>query len=273
LRDYGIVSWQFWTGSTGKQLRTLGRDEQVVAIYLMTCPSSNMIGMYYLPIVTMAHETGITPEGASKALRRVCATGFACYDEASEYVYVPEMARWQISEELKPSDKQVKGILNEVKRNAKCPYVKDFWHKYADAFCLGEPPKEAAPTQPIPSPPEAPSEPLRSQDQEQKHLQDQGLKTLIGSSSLTAKRMREFATPAEKSLWVQDFRDRICKIIGCDADTRMFAIVGRVGEGTLPEYLVVDAAKDASDKKHPADYFVDTVAKRERDQPCPQPTP
>ena len=37
-RDYAIVSPQFWTGTTGREIRTRGRDVQLVALYLMTSP-------------------------------------------------------------------------------------------------------------------------------------------------------------------------------------------------------------------------------------------
>lgn len=67
MRDYAIVSPYFWLGSTGKMVR--GRkNAQVLAFYLLTCPSSNMLGMYYLPIPTMVHETGLTEDEVMAAL-------------------------------------------------------------------------------------------------------------------------------------------------------------------------------------------------------------
>ena len=98
MREYAKVAPQFWTGTTGKRLRGMGRDVQVVALYLVTCPSANMLGLYYLPLPTLCHEIGMKPEGALKALRRVSEGGFATYDTASEHVWVKEMARFQIGE-------------------------------------------------------------------------------------------------------------------------------------------------------------------------------
>jgi hypothetical protein len=68
-RDFAIVKSSFWTGETGRKLRAAGGDAQRVAMYLITCGSSNMIGLYYLPLPVMCHEIGITLQGASKALR------------------------------------------------------------------------------------------------------------------------------------------------------------------------------------------------------------
>lgn len=61
MRDYAIVSPHFWRGETGRSIRGR-RPTQILALYLLTCPSSNMLGMYYLPICTITHETGLTDE-------------------------------------------------------------------------------------------------------------------------------------------------------------------------------------------------------------------
>lgn len=168
-RDYAKLSPRFWTGNTGREIRRLGRDAQVVALYLVSAPGANMIGLYYLPIPTLAHETGMTPEEAMAALRCLSGSGFAHYDDASETVWVPEMARHQIAESLKPADKVVKAIHREAEQHRSSPFFGSFVAKYRDAFHL--PSSMGPPPQGRPS--EAPSKPLRSQEQEQEHDQEQ----------------------------------------------------------------------------------------------------
>ena len=68
MRDYATVAPQFWLGKTGRELRKKGAEAQVVSFYLMTSPHANMLGLYYLPILYIAHETGLGLEGASKGL-------------------------------------------------------------------------------------------------------------------------------------------------------------------------------------------------------------
>ena len=68
MRAYGKVLPRFWTGETGKALRTLGAEAQVVAMYLVTGPSASWLGLYYLPMPTLCHETGRGLQGARKAL-------------------------------------------------------------------------------------------------------------------------------------------------------------------------------------------------------------
>ncbi len=168
MRDYGKIAPSFWTGKTGKAIKAGGQEAVVVAMYLMSSPHSNMIGMYYLPMMYLAHESGLGFEGASKGLKRGCEAGFCSYDEASEVVWVHEMARYQIAGELSANDNRVKGIQREIGLVPENPFVSAFYDKYSSAFKL----KKLAEK---PSPFEAPSKPLRSQEQEQEQEQDKNL--------------------------------------------------------------------------------------------------
>jgi hypothetical protein len=135
MRDYAIMTQGFWTGETGRALRG-DPAAQVVAMYLVTCPSSNMIGLYHLEIPVMACETGLDLATTTKALRRVCETGFSSYDSDSETVFVPEMAKFQISDELTPRDKRVKGVEKTLLQMRKSRFCRDFLEKYGRRFSL-----------------------------------------------------------------------------------------------------------------------------------------
>lgn len=163
-REYGKIASTFWTGETGRAIRNMGGDAQRVALYLLTCPLSNMIGLYYLPIPVICHEVGISQQGALKALRSLSEGGFAYYSESAEHVFVPAMAAHQVDERLSPNDNRVKAVAKEWQAMRKSPFYMDFYKRYVDAFHLPEP-----------SPFEAPSKPLRSQEQEQEQEQEQDL--------------------------------------------------------------------------------------------------
>jgi len=136
VRKYGQVSPLFWTGKTGRRIRDQGDAAIVVALYLMTCPSSSMTGLYYLPTVTLAHETGRDTEGACEALRRLNGLDFCSYDFESELVFVHTMALWQIAKTLKPTDKRIKGIITALDPYSSSDFYDDFWRRYAGPFCL-----------------------------------------------------------------------------------------------------------------------------------------
>ena len=57
MRDYSKVSAQFWVGKTGRALSG-DMQTQVVAMYLMTSPHANMIGVFirHLPVWSGDHS-------------------------------------------------------------------------------------------------------------------------------------------------------------------------------------------------------------------------
>lgn len=166
MRDYSKVGPKFWIGPTGKRLRTAGMEAQVVAMYLLTSPHANMLGLYYCPAMFIAHETGLGIEGATKGLHSAIEAGFCEYDEASEVVWVVEMAKYQVGEALKPNDLRVKGVQNEYVALPENPFLTRFYEKYGAAFCMSACRGNVSPL-------EAPSKPLRSQEQEQEQKKEQ----------------------------------------------------------------------------------------------------
>jgi hypothetical protein len=163
MREYAKISSSFWTGKTGRAIRG-DSDAQIVALYLLTSPHANMIGVFYCPIAYISHETGSPLEGASKGLRRLIEEGFCTYDEDSETVWVHEMARFQIGDTLKASDNRIKDIRKRFEEIQESQIRRGFYAKYKEAFHLVE---TTVDDKPLPSPFEAPSKPLRSQEQEQ----------------------------------------------------------------------------------------------------------
>lgn len=159
MRDYSKVGPMFWIGATGKRLRAAGMESQIVAMYLLTSPHSNMLGLYYCPIMFIAHETGLGLEGASKGLKGCFEAGFCEYDPGSEVVWVIEMASYQVGESLKPTDLRTKGVQNEYSSLPENPYLERFFEKYGESFCMTQCRKKTSPF-------EAPCKPLRSQEQE-----------------------------------------------------------------------------------------------------------
>lgn len=160
MRDYSKVSGTFWTGKTGKALRG-DFQTQVVAMYLMTSPHANMIGVFHCPILYIAHETGSPIEGATKGLHRLCEEAFCTYDEDTEMVWVHEMAKFQIDEQLKHNDRRVLGVQKLYDAMPPSRIKSGFFEKYASAFLLVDNTKKKKPltsTLKAPTKPEAETE-------------------------------------------------------------------------------------------------------------------
>jgi hypothetical protein len=164
VREYAKVGPTFWTGATGKALRRRGIEGVLVALYLVSSPHSNMLGLYYQPLMYMAHETGLGIEGASKGLQSCIEVGFCSYDTDTEMVWVHEMAAWQIAESLSSTDKRCRGIQKDYEAVPDCPFVGPWFDRYREAYHLTNR-REFQQPQPVQK--QAPSKPLRSQEQEQ----------------------------------------------------------------------------------------------------------
>lgn len=164
MRDYSVVSPRFWIGTTGKELRG-NPPAQVLALYLMTSPHANMIGVFHCPLIYMAHETGLGMEVASKALQSLIEAKFCTYEESSETVFVHRMAAFQIGDHLSEQDKRCKGVEREWNNIPSRQLQQAFFAIYSVAFHLPKQSRKARGT-------EAPSKPPRSQEQEQEQEQD-----------------------------------------------------------------------------------------------------
>ncbi|SBV93563.1 hypothetical protein KL86DPRO_10553 [uncultured delta proteobacterium] len=77
MRDYSKISPQFWYGRTGKEMRKLGASTQFIALYLLTNRHVNMLGLYNLPMLYIAADTGIAQEAGH--LVNVVAMGSAAF--------------------------------------------------------------------------------------------------------------------------------------------------------------------------------------------------
>jgi len=157
MREFAKVPPQFWFNANER--KKLGCHAQLVAIYLLTSPHANMIGVYYLPVNFIAHEIGMTMEEASKGLRGLIEVQFCSYDDHSEFVWVHDMAFTQICKQLKPSDNRVKAIQETYLDLPEVSFLKAFYDKYASAFLLKN---RSENSQQL----EAPSDTLRSKEKE-----------------------------------------------------------------------------------------------------------
>lgn len=135
MRAYATVSPLFWTGSTGKRLRNQ-HDAQLISLYLMTSPHAHQSGIYCLPIMYLCHETGRPLEGAYKALSILDSEGYCKYDRDAEWVWVCEMAAWQIGSDLAANDKRCKGLQQYLKGLPDLPFMDAFIARYASDFHL-----------------------------------------------------------------------------------------------------------------------------------------
>jgi len=137
MREFSKISPQIWINERGRQIRSLGVKAQLLAFYLNTNPHASMIGIYYLPIMYIIHETGLSEEDVVTALKSLGEINFCTHDEKSEYIWVHDFAFEQLGSDLKPADKRVKYIHQTFAALPKLPFLNDFLRKYGEAFYMG----------------------------------------------------------------------------------------------------------------------------------------
>jgi len=138
VREFSIFLSRFWVTGPGKKYRG---DHLLVAAasYLFTCPFANHIGIFYLPLITIADGLGCSFEEAKRAIFILEHDGFCTYCAKSEYVYVHEMAQIQIlrnRDRLKATDKRVKNVHKELVKYCNSIHLSAFYDRYQEAFHL-----------------------------------------------------------------------------------------------------------------------------------------
>ena len=166
MRNYSKISPAIWTGRTAKAIRG-NLEAMVVQSYLLTSPMATMTGVYYCPVSYICSDTGLSRDAALKGLQTLVAEGFCFYDFDSEWVFVKNMARFQVADELKPKDKRVVQMKKET-ANMPEPFKTLFSRQYNDCFCLDK----RFDDDELPCLFDEPSMPHRSQEQEQEQEQE-----------------------------------------------------------------------------------------------------
>jgi len=100
---YRKIAPVFWIGHTGRRIRREGGPcALLVAFFAIKAPDSNAIGLYHLPATVIARELDMELPDVLRILELLVGIGFADYDEDTDFVWVREMARFQIGERLSP---------------------------------------------------------------------------------------------------------------------------------------------------------------------------
>lgn len=132
-RDYATIRSSFWNGGTGKELRG-DSEAQIVALYLLTCDSSCMSGIYKIALSTVSKETGVHLDMVYTIVKKLTLLGFLEFDDESDIVWVPNLPRYQVGASLKPTDKRRTALIGLLKAYSHHPFVVKFFDKYGETY-------------------------------------------------------------------------------------------------------------------------------------------
>lgn len=106
----------------------LSDAEKLLAIYLLTGPQSNRLGLYVLSIYTAADDLGNVPETIKKRLLSVCQTFGWLFDAKARVLLIPSWWRWNPPENANV----LKGNLNDLNEVPPCGLVDRFASNMVD---------------------------------------------------------------------------------------------------------------------------------------------
>lgn len=101
----------------------------------MSCPASEMSGVFYMPKYLIEGELGIPHDELENAIKTLEEADFCrFYDD--EYVFVFNMARYQIADALSPDDNRWKSLMRDIEEMPS-NIRREFIIRYNDDFNLG----------------------------------------------------------------------------------------------------------------------------------------
>jgi len=123
---YARIDEGFWTDP---KIRGLSLEGKIIAAWLFTNPHRHFSGLYYLPIVLIPVEIGVTIGVSKLELNILEELHFIKYSHEFSVVWVINMLKHQ-SGDKRLSPQQVVGIQKQLSSLHGCPLIKDFIIKY-----------------------------------------------------------------------------------------------------------------------------------------------
>ena len=191
-RSYAKIFTGKWRS---RSFRTLRGNPWAIVLqdYLMSCPASEMSGVFYMPKYLIEGELGIPHDELESAIRILEEADFCrFYDD--EYVFVYNMARYQIADALSPDDNRWKSLMRDIEEMPD-NIRREFIIRYNEDFNLGYQiiRKAAEPTAPVQTSPQ--TENNQAEDKPLATCQSAQIKPLEASSESENKSLNSQTQP------------------------------------------------------------------------------
>lgn len=131
------VDEKFWSGETGRELKMLGKDAQLLALFLITNPMANPLGLYNFTIEHVVRYLPMSVDEARLAMDALIGVDFVSYNDDTGMVFVHNMVSYQNGFNLKVTDTRLVSIHNKLRElPANEPLVQKFKAMYSDYLHL-----------------------------------------------------------------------------------------------------------------------------------------
>ena len=131
--SYKQIHETFWTDPEAKKYKPLHR---YLFGYLISGPHAHYSGLYYLPVVYIQNDTGMTAKDIRSGISFLSSQGHIFYDEDREIIFVKSelIYQWDSKDsdgKPKMNPKQVAGIKKHFDTLHKTPLISKFLEIYA----------------------------------------------------------------------------------------------------------------------------------------------
>jgi hypothetical protein len=91
MRDYGKVSTSFWSS---EDMKSLTDDGRLLALYLLTCGHTSLLGLFRLPDGYVSEDIGWSSQRVTQGFDELFKNGFATRDSTSKWVFIHKFLEW-----------------------------------------------------------------------------------------------------------------------------------------------------------------------------------
>ena len=106
-RKYRKIDPRIWSD---ERFSLLPDTEKVVALYVLTCPQSNRVGIFRFSLALASEDLGVTPIRIAERFAKVCDTFRWKWDASAKVVYLPTW--WKYNQPENP--KHLIGCLEDL---------------------------------------------------------------------------------------------------------------------------------------------------------------
>jgi len=117
IRAYGMIPTRLWMGHLVPAFSTLSAFARLLYLYLLSAPTANMAGLYYLNWNAVPSEVGLELEQTITAREELVNAGLISYDTSSKEVWIRDYIQLQVSDEpLNQNDKRMIGLQRTIQQ-------------------------------------------------------------------------------------------------------------------------------------------------------------
>lgn len=119
MQRYAKVSIKFWTD---EKILSLSEKTKLLALYLLTSPHSNSLGLYYLPLQYVSADLGFGVKEVMEGIKELEKIQFCIYDENTRVVFLPNFLTYNSFQNVN----QVKGAVAKLSELPDTVLFKEF---------------------------------------------------------------------------------------------------------------------------------------------------